>query len=222
MYLVVNPSVRLKRQSAFTLVELLVVIGIIGLLVGLLLPAVQAAREASRRMNCSNRVKQIGLAIHNYHSAFNRLPRAWWLDTPPTASFNGKPWTFAVLPFLEQQAAYEKIDHDTLPVDQLSPQSVAMIQTPLADFVCPSSPGNAANRRYTFNSTPGGLPFTATDIAPCDFTPATGVRGLYAQHAYGANIPLKREGAMQVVSPLFGGTIDGDFAGVLDGLSIPF
>lgn len=139
-----------QRQLGFTLVELLVVIAIIGVLVGLLLPAVQAAREAARRMQCGNRVKQIGLAIHNYHLAFNKLPRAWWLDTPP-AAFNGKPWGVAILPFLEQQAAFEGIDQSTLPVDQLSPTSVAVIQNPLQDFVCPSSPGDAASRRYTFN-----------------------------------------------------------------------
>jgi prepilin-type N-terminal cleavage/methylation domain-containing protein/prepilin-type processing-associated H-X9-DG protein len=219
MTLIVYCNRRLRRIQAFTLIELLVVIAIIGVLVGLLLPAVQAAREAARRMQCSNRVKQIGLAFHNYHGAFNKLPRAWWLDTPPSAAFNGKPWTIAILPYLEQQALFEQLDHNTLPVDQLSPKSVKVIQTPLADFVCPSSPGNASDRKYRFNAAPAGLPFTATDIAPCDFTPATGVRGLYAQHAYRANPPTAREGALQVVSKAFGGSQDGNFAGIMDGLS---
>ena len=65
---------RKSKNWGFTLVELLVVIAIIGVLVGLLLPAVQAAREAARRMSCSNNFKQIGLSIHNYHSAYKRLP----------------------------------------------------------------------------------------------------------------------------------------------------
>ncbi len=66
--------IRNRNRDAFTLVELLVVIAIIGVLVGLLLPAVQAAREAARRMSCSNNFKQIGLAIHNYHAAYDLLP----------------------------------------------------------------------------------------------------------------------------------------------------
>ncbi len=207
-------------RSAFTLVELLVVIAIIGILVGLLLPAVQAAREAARRMQCSNRMKQIGLAIHNYHGAHNWLPRAWWLETPPKF-FNGKPWSTAILPYLEQSPLYEKYDHNVIAADQLSPKNVTLIQTTVLDYVCPSAPAEEA-RRYRFNSTPAGLPFTASNVAPSDYSPTVGVRGLFSQYAYNGNPPPARDGVLQVVAPLFGGTKDGNFAGVLDGLSQTF
>ncbi len=216
-----QPPILVRYRASirgFTLVELLVVIAIISVMVGLLLPAVQAAREAARRTQCSNRTKQIGLAIHNYHSAFNWLPRAWWLETPPR-TFNGRPWGAIILPFLEQQALYERFNQSLVSVDQLSPANVNVIRTIVPDYLCPSSPGDPEQRRYTFNSAGAGLPFTATGIAPGDFTPTTGVRGTYSAFAYGANPPAAREGALQVVSAAFGGTKDGRFNGILDGLS---
>ncbi len=113
------------RRSGFTLVELLVVIAIIGVLVGLLLPAVQAAREAARRMSCSNNFKQIGLGIHNYHAAYNLLPKHG-TGTPnlggvpegpsvaaaPTSSSRLEvSWLVGIVPFIEQQALWEQISN---------------------------------------------------------------------------------------------------------------
>src|SRR5436309_4556949 len=101
-----NPEV---TRRAFTLVELLVVIAIIGVLVALLLPAVQAAREAARRMQCSNNLKQIGLALQNYHDVFNSLPygaRARFVQTSskiPAGQGWGPSWLMAILPFAEQK-----------------------------------------------------------------------------------------------------------------------
>lgn len=124
-----------RHRPAFTLVELLVVIAIIGVLVGLLLPAVQAAREAARRMSCSNNVKQLGLAIHNYHAAYNQLPTHMSGTMPQTfnAAGNGNPLGnstrapghnlsrlsifVALLPFFEQQALWEQISQPSADPD---------------------------------------------------------------------------------------------------------
>lgn len=105
------------RRTAFTLVELLVVIAIIGVMVGLLLPAVQAAREAARRMQCSNNVKQLGLAFHNYHDTFRNFPINFaWRGRPglggggPAISDTGKSWLQMILPYIEQNNLFESID----------------------------------------------------------------------------------------------------------------
>ncbi|GAA5510916.1 DUF1559 domain-containing protein [Novipirellula caenicola] len=112
-----------RQRFGFTLVELLVVIAIIGVLVGLLLPAVQAAREAARRMNCSNNFKQIGLAVHNYHAAYNQLPVSQGGTSNPSTvdadtllvgtGINRLElnWLVGLTPFMEQQAIWEQISN---------------------------------------------------------------------------------------------------------------
>src|SRR5437764_2446016 len=110
------------RKRAFTLVELLVVIAIIGVLVALLLPAVQAAREAARRMQCSNHLKQIGLALQNYHDVFQALPfgaRARYVMTSNTLPSNlqqmsGPSWYVGILPFCEQKPLSDQIEQISL------------------------------------------------------------------------------------------------------------
>lgn len=141
------------RRGGFTLVELLVVIAIIGILVALLLPAVQAAREAGRRMQCANNLKQIGLALHNFHDTFNHLPPGGVSGDVPTAAHRAfriptrvlHGWSVFLLPYMEQQSLYDKYD---LRRDWRAPQNRLARETNLAVMKCPSTPeGNRIDTR---------------------------------------------------------------------------
>jgi prepilin-type N-terminal cleavage/methylation domain-containing protein/prepilin-type processing-associated H-X9-DG protein len=119
-------------SRGFTLVELLVVIAIIGILVALLLPAVQAAREASRRTECTNRMKQLGLALHNYHDTLRTFPYA---QTPCCSG--GHTWVELILPFMEQTALYNSIDFK---LDNTHANNKPLYQNKHFSFVsCPSN-----------------------------------------------------------------------------------
>jgi len=116
-----------NSRRAFTLIELLVVIAIIGILIGLLLPGVQAARESARRMSCSNQLKQIGLAIHSYHGVYRQLP--------PTALLNSASGWVSLLPFVDEQARYERWDFS---LDLTNPYHAEVrVDTPSV-YTCPS------------------------------------------------------------------------------------
>ena len=133
-----------NRRPAFTLVELLVVIAIIGILVALLLPAVQAAREAARRMQCSNNLKQLGLAFHNYHDVFKVLPygSAWWGPSGRFGDNRGWCWNAMILPFIEQSAVHAKINFSDYVPTLVHQQQVLRNPIPVAkcpfDFPCES------------------------------------------------------------------------------------
>jgi prepilin-type N-terminal cleavage/methylation domain-containing protein/prepilin-type processing-associated H-X9-DG protein len=168
---------RQSRRFGFTLVELLVVIAIIGILVALLLPAIQAAREAARRISCTNNMKQLGLAILNYESSKRTLPLAY------TPNFTGqqdvgvcgtkgtmqnpnnglKPHFVLsfILPYLEQQAVYDKIDFDLAWMDNKNTNRKGVknsdaVAVDIPDFICPSAPARPG--KYTTDY------FTIVDI----------------------------------------------------------
>jgi len=133
------------RRRGFTVIELLVVIGVIGALTALLLPAVQAAREAARRAACRNNLKQIGLALHNYHSARRSFPPGNIQRTAgfcpgmaePTVSYSTRfgNWMIAILPYLEQSALYDSYDPKS---NNESPANRVVRETRVPTYVCPS------------------------------------------------------------------------------------
>lgn len=134
---------RIIRRMGFTLIELLVVIAIIAILIALLLPAVQQAREAARRSSCKNNMKQIGLALHNYHDTFGAFPPAAIWRTGNTVS-GGAPrnytWIALILPQLEQAPLHKQINF-SLPLwgQMLNGEQIASINIPTLH--CPSDPG---------------------------------------------------------------------------------
>ena len=129
-------------QRGFTLVELLVVIAIIGTLIALLLPAVQAAREAARRMQCSNNLKQLGLAAHVYHDALHCFPPAFMAVDHQGQVSGGWAWGVFLMPYLEQSPLQDQLSVTRYKLAEVisDPALLPMLQMKLAVFSCPSSP----------------------------------------------------------------------------------
>lgn len=165
-----------SNRSAFTLVELLVVIAIIGILVGLLLPAVQVAREASRRMQCSNNLKQIGLAVHNFESAYKQLPHSGQCDSTGsnTTTYMIHSTATLLLPYIEQLNVYHLFNHDANP---RLPTTYAAVPAPSGPFLLANGSAQldpkAKGIAYDDNSHPSGLRAAQTKIATyiCPSTP---------------------------------------------------
>jgi prepilin-type N-terminal cleavage/methylation domain-containing protein/prepilin-type processing-associated H-X9-DG protein len=146
-----------SRRAAFTLIELLVVIAIIAVLISLLLPAVQAARAAARRAQCTNNLKQIGLAMHNYHDALGCFPMSMGMDSPgfgypEPVSYSGLSM---LLPFMEQSVIYNAINYSILRGD---PGNNTAMGASVSSFLCPSDtqignlPPGQAGETYHPNS----------------------------------------------------------------------
>ncbi len=132
----------MRHRRGFTLVELLVVIAIIGILIALLLPAVQAAREAARRASCTNNLKQVGLAVHNYHASNRCFPPGNIIREAGVCtggrefqSDDATCWLISILPFLEQRALYDRYDFSAY---NESEPNKAVRETSVAAYVCPS------------------------------------------------------------------------------------
>jgi prepilin-type N-terminal cleavage/methylation domain-containing protein len=158
-----------RRMRGFTLVELLVVIAIIGVLVALLLPAVQQARESSRRTQCANNLKQMGLAIHSFHDAYNQVPYSR-LDTYET-------WAVLLLPYIEQPALFSQ----WVMTKQYYDQVPEVRETTLKVYVCPtrrSPPKKSLAGDVHQDGTRPHIPGGVGDYSGCAGTP-TGTNDYY-------------------------------------------
>lgn len=171
---------RLSRRTGFTLIELLVVVGIIAILIALLLPAVQAARESARRAECKNHLKQIGLALHNYHDSMSLLPPAYIsgpLPCPaciypnadgcsecPGPVYRKGPATVFLLPYIDMGVLYQAIDFTAadieVPAQYLAADGKPISQVSISTYMCPSdtqsgyTPGPNGQLNYLVSSGP--------------------------------------------------------------------
>ncbi|MEM8681662.1 MAG: DUF1559 domain-containing protein, partial [Planctomycetota bacterium] len=176
---------RSKTRSGFTLVELLVVIAIIGILVALLLPAVQAAREAARRTQCTNNLKNLSLGLHNYHGTNQRFPSGFDFGTWGVPTWG---WAYHLLPFLEETALHDdlgrgasssrrslaEVFRDANANGGLNSAEVVLLQSPLSLFRCPSDSTEPLLPGYDRGF--ARRPFDSTSPQPpggADFRPAT-------------------------------------------------
>jgi prepilin-type N-terminal cleavage/methylation domain-containing protein/prepilin-type processing-associated H-X9-DG protein len=218
-------------RRAFTLIELLVVIAIIAILIGLLLPAVQKVREAAARIQCTNNLKQFGLALHNYHDANNKLPPAsqipWWLNVQDQDDFMdftmpfGPNWAVLILPYIEQDNLYKQANPNSYPGVPIAQGVVpvnanqtwrSVVATELKTFKCPSDGSNTQH-------------YTDSVVSPGNW--ARGNYGVtagwedYDHVANGGTKTTKQAGVMKgfVSSPMMSANYGARFAEVTDGLS---
>jgi len=168
-----------NRMRGFTLIELLVVIAIIAVLVALLLPAVQQAREAARRSSCKNNLKQIGLALHNYHDTHNAFPPGWiGVDTtvvPHLADVEGQSgmsWHVMILPFMDQSPLYNQLNFSA---SIQAPANSILFNTTLTAFQCPS---DAGPERWDIEEEGGGA-VLQTDLPKANYVGVFGTTEIH-------------------------------------------
>ena len=168
-----HDSLATPHRRGFTLVELLVVIAIIGILVALLLPAIQAAREAARRSQCSNNLKQITLALLNFHDAHKEFPQGAYTAQYKNDPFaeDGLGWASKILPYIEEQAIYDRIAHNEIPGYEKDAWQPGIFQ---------------AARAAGKNPLPGGDKVLSAFLCPSVDLPTT-VPGSGINHGYGTS-----------------------------------
>ncbi|MEM1060805.1 MAG: DUF1559 domain-containing protein [Planctomycetota bacterium] len=221
------------HRNGFTLIELLVVIAIIAIIVALLLPAVQQAREAARRTSCKNNLKQIGLALHNYHDVYGILPMGWiWqqeLDSyadPDNAelitSDEGAGWSWSVylMPFMELDTTYDSLEVgvDTMTDAIGDPDKLAIMQTPVAAFRCPSDAGPQLVEDRSWRAV-AGEPVAATNYIGNNGHNGLGFNAWLS--IYGRGVPNTSDDSLPTEEPtgFFWRNSDRRFRDVTDGLS---
>jgi prepilin-type N-terminal cleavage/methylation domain-containing protein len=191
-------------KRGFTLIELLVVIAIIAILIALLLPAVQQAREAARRTQCKNNLKQLALAMHNYHDTHSLFAPGYYV-APPSAVYRSA-FTM-MLPFLEQGNLYSSIDHSVPMMNgptgydpAIQAKNTLLAASVIQAFLCPSSIGNTTDD-YFYPANGFGPTVPPANCTwkggRTDYCGTSGVRGVFGNLAYNNNQGGDREGALR-------------------------
>jgi len=192
-------------HRGFTLVELLVVIAIIGVMVGLLLPAVQAAREAARRMQCGNNLKQLSLAMHNYESTYKTLP-----PSRITTGLSRHSWSAFMLPFIEQAQVYDIYNFN---VRWSDPLNYAATSSRIPGFICPSSPSGRMTPSAAAQTAHVAIP--PNGFGPGDYSSTNELRRSFYE-ANGIALPV---GILRGMPGAMDRNTATKFADILDGLS---